>query len=131
MRMQRESLPLTSLASIREDIVRVRLLQRMSQLIGMSSVVLTVHDRSRLYKWTRPETEPTLSQPRFSPTVILYMVSVELVYPCILMSFRILLPSARKSSGSRSLPIRNALVAPLKTSVLPRSLRLQASGIAS
>ena len=131
MQMQTEALPLVLLTSIREYIVCAYALQRMSQLIGMSSVVLTVHDRSRLYKWTRPETEPTLSQPRFSPTVILYMVSVELVYPCILMSFRILLPSERKSSGSRSLPIPNALVAPLNLFVLPRSLRLRALGIAS
>ena len=83
MQMQTEALPLVLLTSIREYIVCAYALQRMSQLIGMSSVVLTVHDRSRLYKWTRPEPGPTLSQPKCSPTVILYMLSVEVVYPCI------------------------------------------------
>jgi hypothetical protein len=105
----------------------------MSQLIVMFSVVLTVHGRSRLYKWTRPEPELTLSQPRFLPTVILYVHFFRRTrLPLyLLMSLRILLLSVRKSSVSRSLPIPNALVAPLKTFVLPRSLRLQASGIAS
>ena len=77
MQMEMEALPLASLTLIREYIVRA-LLQRMSHLIGMSSVVLTVHDRSRLYKWMRPEQGPTLSQPRCSRTVILYMPSVVL-----------------------------------------------------
>jgi hypothetical protein len=97
MRMQREYLPLTLLALIREHIVRAHLLRRMSQLIGMTSVVLTAHDRSRLYNWTRPEPEITFSQHSFLPTAILYMLSVELVYRGILMSLRILLPSACKS----------------------------------
>ena len=83
MWMQTESFPLILLALIGEYISRAHLLQRMSQLIGMFSVVLTDHDRLRLYKWMRPEPEPTLSQPRFSPTVILYVHAFELVYPCL------------------------------------------------
>ena len=46
--MKTEAFPLTLLTLIREYIVRAHLLERISHLIGMSSVLFMVHDRSRL-----------------------------------------------------------------------------------